>query len=71
MLGFGLSLIVVICLSIFCVYLSNVKFIMPHRRKRSVIYQVESHKNYGNPHLKSNARPMNSNSWSTGITGHA
>ena len=71
MLNFVLSLVVIFCLSIFCVYLSNVRFRIPHRRKKPVIYHVEAQKNYGNPHLKSNARPMKANSWISGITGHA
>ena len=77
MLNFCLAFIVTICLSILCVYASNIKFLFPRRRKNVVLNPAKDLKEHwaevesGNPNLRSNARPINVHSWNAGMTGHA
>lgn len=77
MFNFCLAFIVTICLSILCVYVSNIKFLFPRRGKNVVLNPAKDLKKQwakvdsGNPHLRSNARPMNAHSWDAGMTGHA
>jgi len=77
MLNFCLIFIFTICLSILCVYVSNIKCLFPWRRKNVVLNPDKDSKkrwakvDSGNPHLRSNARPMNAHSWHAGMTGHA
>ena len=77
MLNFCLAFIVTICLSILCVYVSNIKPLFRWRRKNVVLNPAKDLKKHwakvdsGNPQLKSNARPMNAHSWDAGMTGHA
>jgi hypothetical protein len=81
MLSFGLTLIITVCLSVLCVYASNIKPLIHHRIKKAVIYHAEGHKDlsnhtgigrvYQNPRIKSNARPLKADTWTVGIAGHA
>ena len=77
MFNFCLVFIFTICLSILCVYASNIKRLFPHRRKNVVLNPAKDLKKHwakvdsGNPQLRSNAHPINDHSWDAGMIGHA
>lgn len=77
MFNFALTLILTICLSILCVYISNIRIHIPHKRKKAFLSHFKDQKRQGtgldyvNPHLKSNAQPLNAHSWHVEVTGHS
>jgi len=77
MFNFALTFILTICLSILCVYISNIRIHIPHKKKKAFIYHVEDQKkqgtglDYGNPCLKSNSQPLNAHSLHVGVTRHS
>lgn len=81
MFGFIVSLICAICLSVLCVYASNIKLIIPHLRKRAVAGHCDDYRrNKGNrkiqqryetPCLSRNAGSSKVHSWQVGMSGHA
>lgn len=81
MFGFIVSLICAICLSVLCVYASNIRVIMPHLRKRPVVGHHDDYKRhrgdkkieqcYETPCLGGNAGSSKVHSWPIGMSGHA
>jgi len=81
MFGFIVSLTCAVCLSILCVYASNMRLVMPHLRKRAVVGHRDDYKRdrgdkkieqcYETPCLRSNAGSSKAHFWSVGMSGHA
>ena len=83
MLNFVLTLIVMICLCVLCVYASNIKPLIYHRGKKTFSYNAENHKDISkhkgigranqNAPIRSNSHshPLKTDSWTVRIAGHS
>lgn len=73
-------LIFLVCLSLLCVFIANIKNIVPHRWGKSVAFHSKDHsqrktkkgieKDYES-YKRGNAHPSKANSWSVGVIGHS
>lgn len=73
-------LIFIICLSLLCVFMANIKNIVPHGWGKRMVFHSKDHnlskakkgidKDY-EPYKRGNSHPSKANSWSVGVIGHS
>ncbi|MGA1865178.1 MAG: hypothetical protein ACMUHX_08955 [bacterium] len=73
-------MIFLICLSLLCVFIANIKNIVPHGWGKRVVFHSKDHsaikvkkeieKGY-KPYTRSDVHPSKANSWSVGVIGHS
>ena len=80
MLNLLLFLVFIACLSLLCVFIANIKVVIPDEWKDIVVFRSKDHlertehkrivQDY-EPHRRNNPHPSRTHSWSVGITGHS